>query len=373
LVLVRSVSGLIALRLDDETMTLIPITFVTSYGPNAPSTRIRVHEWVRRVGLRVKFSDYLGSGSAGPSVLARHPLATLHAERRLRRLSMARPRLLFIQRQASPLGDGSLERRLLSSAEFSVYDFDDALMWDWGQDRLVRRFAPPAPRACAAVKAADRVIAGNRILAEWAATLNDDIVVIPSCVDVDDYEPKVDFALSDPPLLGWVGSASSVGYLRRVSRALLEIHRRTGARLQVLGPGSGSLGPLDEMTDHVQWSPQAQSALLRTFDVGLMPLPRDSGATGKCGYKLLQYCAAGLPAVATAIGVNQEILAATGLPTPVTEAEWMEAILEVLSLSTESRRTIGSKARGIADSEYSFSRWRSAWEQAVLGPLGKTA
>jgi glycosyltransferase involved in cell wall biosynthesis len=221
----------------------------------------------------------------------------------------------------------------------------------------------------AAVQAADRVIAGNRILAEWAATLNDDVVVIPTCIDLDDYEPKVDFDLSDPPTLGWIGSLSSLPALQSFAGALLEIHRRTGARLRVLGPPSVSLGPLDKMADQSPWSPRAQRALLRTFDIGIMPLPADADSSGKCGYKLLQYCAAGLPSVATAIGVNQEILDAVGMPTPVTETEWMESVLELLSLSADSRRKMGSYARAVADAEYSFATWQSRWAQAVLGPL----
>ena len=352
-------------------MTPSPISFVTPYGPDAPSTRIRVYEWIRRMGLDVRLTDYLGYGSSRPSLLTRHPLAVVQAERRLRRLAGSRSRLLFLQRQASPFGNGRLESRLLRSADFSVYDFDDALMWDRGEGSLVRRLTPPAPRACAAVKTADRVIAGNRVLGQWAATLNDDVVVIPSCVDLDDYEPKMNFDLSDPPTLGWIGSASSISSLRSFTGALLEIHRRTGARLRVLGPCPVSLGPLDTMANQSLWSPRAQRALLHTFDLGIMPLPADADSSGKCGYKLLQYCAAGLPSVATAIGVNQEILEAVGLPTPVTEADWMEAVLELLSLPSESRSRMGFYARAVADAEYSFAAWRSRWERAVLGPLGQ--
>ncbi len=58
-----------------------------------------------------------------------------------------RPRRLLLHREASPLSRGGLERRLLSSSEFSIYDFDDALQWDYGAGGRLRRLAPKAPKA----------------------------------------------------------------------------------------------------------------------------------------------------------------------------------------------------------------------------------
>ena len=44
----------------------------------------------------------------------------------------------------------------------------------------------------AAAQQADRVIAGNEILADWASEVARDVVVVPSCVAVKQYRQKID-------------------------------------------------------------------------------------------------------------------------------------------------------------------------------------
>jgi hypothetical protein len=149
------------------------------YGRDGPSTRVRVFEWLDLIRVPVVVSSYLSHRNSHPSYVARHPVAVLAAERRLRGMASDRPRRLLLHREASPLSRGDLERRLLSSSELSVYDFDDALQWHWGAGGVLRRLAPKGPKAFMAVRHADRVIAGNPVLAEWASAHNDDVIVIP--------------------------------------------------------------------------------------------------------------------------------------------------------------------------------------------------
>ena len=102
--------------------------------------------------------------------------------------------------------------------------------------------------------------------------------------------------------------------LLTIARDLLELNRRCGARLTLIGTTCPSLGALERIIDRYAWSEQVQHDALATADVGLMPLHDDPYSRGKCGYKLLQYAAAGLPAVASPVGTNASILAALQLP-----------------------------------------------------------
>ena len=43
-------------------------------------------------------------------------------------------------------------------------------------------------------------------------------------------------------------------------------------------------------------------------DIGLAPLPDNRFTKGKCGFKILQYAAAGLPVVASPVGANAEYI-----------------------------------------------------------------
>jgi glycosyltransferase involved in cell wall biosynthesis len=338
---------------------------ITPYGRWGPSSRVRVYEWLERIAEPHRVSGYISQRNAAPATVARHPIAVLAAERRLRRIAAERPQMLLLHREASPLSRGHLERRLLDSAGFAVYDFDDALQWDHGEGGVLRRLAPKAPKALAAVRHADRVTAGNPILAEWAAEHNSDVVVVPSCVAPERYSAKRDYAVADPPRLGWVGSADSEPYLLAIGPALEEVHRRSGARVTLLGTAWPRLGRLEALIDRVAWTEQAQHELLAGFDVGLAPLPDDAYERGKCGYKLLQYAAAGTPLVASPVGVNGEILAQLGMPAAETTADWVEAIVELLEDGTERRATRGRHARRMVEERFSFDAWLPRWCAAM--------
>jgi glycosyltransferase involved in cell wall biosynthesis len=343
---------------------------ITPYGRGGGSSRVRVFGWLDRIGIDFTVGSYLSLSDAAPSRLVRRPMSVTRAELRLAAITHARPRRLLLHREASPLSRGWWERRLLTSAEFGVYDFDDALQWDRGEGGLARRFAPKAGKVRVAVRHADRVIAGNVVLADWASRHHQDVVVIPSCVALEDYMPKASYALHDPPRLGWIGSPHNEAYLLLISEALTEVHRRTGARVTLVGTTTPSLGGLESFIDRVAWSPDSQRAALSAMDIGLMPLPTTTYSLGKCGYKLLQYAAAGLPAVATPLGVNTELLSRFGMPAARNQDDWTTAILDLIDASAAGRERLGRSAREITGRMYSYDAWLPHWAAALeLGPV----
>ena len=338
---------------------------VTPYGRNGGSSRVRVFEWLDRISEPRIVSSYISHHNASASEVARRPFAVLTAERRLRRMTAEAPERLLLHREASPLSRGALERNLLSASAFSIYDFDDALQWDWGAGSRLRRIAPKAPKTLIATQTADRVVAGNPVLAEWAAEHNGDVVMIPSCVAPDRYRQKTDYAVGDPPRLGWIGSPGNESYLQVVASALREVHRRTGARLTLIGTTRPTLGDLEDIIDRVAWSESIQYALLSDLDLGLAPVPDLLYETGKSGYKLLQYAAAGTPVVASPVGVNREILSALQMPAPIGSDEWVDAILDVLTRPVQAREALGRRAREVTARRYSFDAWLPTWRDAM--------
>lgn len=338
---------------------------VTPYGRTAGSSRVRVFSWLDRISTPVRVHSYLSHRNADPGYLLRHPWAVWTAEEDLRRLARSRPAAVLLHREASPLSRGGLETALLRTAEWSVYDVDDALHTDIGEGPPWRRLAPKAPKAAAAARHADRVVAGNDILADWASAHARDVVVIPSCVDPADYRPKQDHRVSDPPVLGWIGSPDNEALLAAIGPALRELHRRTGARVRVVGTDRPSLGELEAILDRTRWSPHSQRELLATMDVGLMPLLDDPYSRGKCGYKLLQYAAAAVPAVASPVGTNRSILAALGLPAATSTEDWIGAVLGLLEASTESLAALGRQVREVVTRQYSYAAWRQRWQDSV--------
>jgi glycosyltransferase involved in cell wall biosynthesis len=340
------------------------IHVVMPHGRAGPSTRVRVFEWLDRISVPAVVNSYLSHRNSSPSYVARHPVAVVAAERRLRATASQRPQRLLLHREASPLSRGELERRLLTSADLAVYDFDDALQWDWGAGGRLRRLAPKAPKTFLAVRSADRVIAGSPVLAEWASQHNNDVRVIPSCVSPAAYRQKTDYRLGDPPRLGWIGSAHNERYIELVAPALREVNRQTGARLTLVSAAQPRLGDLETLIDRVPWSEGAQHRWLAEFDVGIAPLADDPHTRGKCGYKLLQYAAAGVPVVGSPIGVSRDILSRLAMPAP-TDGEWVDAILDLLHRSVEERADMGRHAKAVVQREFSYDAWLARWKQAM--------
>lgn len=335
-----------------------------SYGRKAGSARVRVFDWLDHLGLEIPVSDYLGQPSNSLKTVRRHPFRVLMAERTLRRRSReVGAQTALISRQASPFSNGAIERQILSGAARGVYDFDDALMFT--PQRPVERLWSKRKIWRASIDVADVVIAGNDYLADEAGKYNDNVIVIPSCVEPQVYLLKDDYSLAGPPVAVWLGSPSTEQYLRSIAEPLLAIHESHGLRLMLISAGEATLGALDQMIDRVQWTSESYQYHLARADIGIMPLEDTPWSRGKCAYKLLQYGAAGLPMIGSDVGTNSTVLRrADGLAVSST-AEWREAIEALIEEPVKRRAERGKSARLTIDEHYSFRMWAETWRGAV--------
>jgi glycosyltransferase involved in cell wall biosynthesis len=236
-----------------------------------------------------------------------------------------------------------------------AYDLDDALSVGSPAEgnRPFQWLKREAQRATASMRRARLVIAGNSFLAAHARELNANVEVIPSCVDPSEQALHV-HGERDIATIGWIGSHTTVPYLQPVLPVIARLNEtRVLARLVVVG---GDTGLREPWIEHRPWSLQRQSDDLAGFDVGIMPLPDTDWARGKSGYKLLQYFAAGVPAVASPVGVNAELVSDDrGLLASSTQ-EW-EHTLTAMLRDAEGRRASGAAARQFVEREYSYQRW----------------
>jgi glycosyltransferase involved in cell wall biosynthesis len=262
-----------------------------------------------------------------------------------------------------PFTGGRIESALLQRARWGVYDFDDAL---WADQRGgMHRFFGESAVWARAVRSADLVIAGNSYLAEAAAEHNATVRVIPSCVEPADYPLKQEYSVGPVPRLVWVGSPATERYLDPLAPALLRVHRLTGARLTLVSAGRRSLGELAPMTDRLRWDGARTDALLADADCGIMPLPDTPFTRGKCAYKLLQYGAAGLPVVASPVGVNGRVIGLLGGSAATDLVSWVDALVELLREPETVRRERGVTARRAVEEHFSFAAWRGTFLRAL--------
>jgi glycosyltransferase involved in cell wall biosynthesis len=106
-----------------------------------------------------------------------------------------------------------------------------------------------------------------------------------------------------------------------------------------------------------KWSGNKEKQLLLSFDIGMMPVKNDLWSLGKCGLKLIQYAASGLPSISHPIGVSGAIIdeGESGFLREDVEG-WREA-LERLGKDIDLRKRMGIKARAVAEERYSLEVW----------------
>lgn len=135
---------------------------------------------------------------------------------------------------------------------------------------------------------------------------------------------------------------------------LQEMARTHGALIRAVGTGPGA--DMD-LLERLPWAEETEGRLIQSMDIGIMPLDDTPWSRGKCGYKLIQYMACGLPVVASPVGVNSEIVedGVTGFLAS-SDAEWRDAISRLLA-DADLRRRMGEAGRKRMEELYSLQVW----------------
>jgi len=297
---------------------MMRVGFLALQAPDlSPGQRYRVEAFLpslERRGIKIRYDwlldrDDLQIFYGNYQASKKGRIAAKAAWRRLASVVKARDIDAFlVQREAFFLG-GAWSEWLAHLRAPVVYDFDDAI-WIKTISEANRRFAwlknvEKIPRI---VRMAHTVVAGNDYLAAWARNHSHNVVVVPSCVDTDQFAPAAAAPSSSPVTIGWSGSPSTIAHFRLLLPVLERLKAVYGprVRLRVMGDASFSHPPLELHGE--AWSSSAEMRLLREIDIGVMPLPDDEWTRGKCGAKGLVSMSMGAATVMSPVGVNVQIV-----------------------------------------------------------------
>jgi glycosyltransferase involved in cell wall biosynthesis len=266
---------------------------------------------------------------------------------------------VIVQRRLLPSWQCLVLRR---AARLLLFDFDDAVFLRDSyaarglHDRRRRR------RFVDLMRCADVVIAGNAFLAEhatrWAGSRR--VHLIPTCVDPERYPQAEPVRSGGGVELVWVGSSSTLQGLEAIAPLLDEIGRRVpGLCLKLICDRFLQLRDLAVLP--CPWTEASEAEEIARADIGISWIPDDDWSRGKCGLKVLQYMAAGLPVIANPVGVQVEMVrhGETGFLAQTPE-QWIEAVHR-LAHDPALRRRMGRAGRRLVESHYSVTAGTARW------------
>lgn len=275
--------------------------------------------------------------------------------RRLLVMSVAfRYRMIWLEKELFPYMPAWVEVLLYWVGVRYVVDYDDAIFhnYDLSVNEWMRRLL--GRKIDTVMRHAFCVIAGNDYLAERARSAGAKrVVVIPTVVDHHRY------SLSEKPrqgiTIGWIGSPSTQKYVEHLLPVFQALTQKSDFRLLLVGVTTDIVDRFPGINLDVQpWSEHTEAKLIQTMDIGIMPLEDGPWEKGKCGYKLIQYMASGVPVVASPVGVNPSIVAGAECGMLANELDdWKKAFTKLID-SESLRRKLGVAGRTAVKNQYSL-------------------
>jgi glycosyltransferase involved in cell wall biosynthesis len=259
--------------------------------------------------------------------------------------------VILIQREAMMFGPPVFEWLTTRAMKHPmVLDLDDATYVSYtsptygGIGKTLKWFS----KTDDLIRWANTVICGNSSIAEYVTGKGTKATIIPTVVDTDVFRPAPRPADESEVVLGWVGTHSTFPYLQTVFPVIANLAQRHRIRLKIVGAGRDDVTVPGVTVENLRWSLEREVADFQSIDIGLYPIDEaiyEGWASGKSGFKAIQYMAVGVPYVATPVGGSSEI-GETGVTHLFarTPEEWSKA-LEELIVNPGRRRALGAAGR----------------------------
>lgn len=336
------------------------VLLLSKYGRLGASTRVRTLQYLpglQNAGLQVAVHSLLSD----EALAARYQrgryrvlgLLRAYSERVRALLGRHKFNVVWIEKESLPWWPFWIERVLLRGVPY-VLDYDDADFHNYDLHRWAWVRSVYGRRLDRLMTGATLVVAGNEYLAQRARAAGAPWVeIVPTVIDLVRYpfDPQQTTQKSvDTQRVVWIGSPCTIHYIQSIRGALAQLAEKYPFVLRVIGGGAIEIPGVQ--IEVVHWSEATEVQSIRDCDIGIMPLLNTPWEKGKCGYKLIQYMACGLPTVASNVGVNAEIVQ-DGLTGYLASSpdDWVSSLASLLA-DGELRRTMGEAGRLLVEKKY---------------------
>ena len=345
------------------------LVIFSRYTPTQASTRVRFIQFIPALsaaGFQIDLQHILEDESVNShsslfKIISSRIFSLFRVMRQIKNIKQ--PALLHIHIELFPWIPYFIENsymRLVGIKKYSI-ELDDAWFHRYEDHNSILARYLLGNKINKLMKNASVVIAGNQYIADRAIEVGSRIIeVIPTVVDTDKYllnknnsNTNIKFHSSTKPVIGWIGSPSTTKFLCAIKNVINHIHNNNIATFVAIGADANQLE--DIAITAIPWSQSDELEKINAFDIGIMPLNDSLFERGKCGYKIIQYMACGLPVVASPVGVNSSIIihGKSGF-LATSEAEWIE-YLSILCSDPDLRSRLGHIGLQRATDNYSLN------------------
>jgi glycosyltransferase involved in cell wall biosynthesis len=261
--------------------------------------------------------------------------------------------LIVIEKELFPYIPAYFEWLLKVFRKKYIVDYDDAIFhhYDLNRNRIVKYFLRDKIKKV--IKYSSAVIVGNNYLYEYAIKWNKNVIMIPSVVSSNLYNSVKSENKENNFVIGWIGSPTTSYYLL----PLIEVFRKLQnphIKFKFIGVDKKIVNHFNGISvELVDWNPETEISDIKSFSVGIMPLNDTPWSRGKCGFKLIQYMACGIPVVASSVGANCDIVINdyTGFLAENND-DWFK-YLNLLSKDLVLQKRMGEAGLSIFEDKYS--------------------
>jgi len=272
---------------------------------------------------------------------------------------------VFVHREGAPMGPPIFEWIVAKLwGKKMIYDFDDAI-WipNTSAENKLAAVLKSVWKVKYICKWSHAVVGGNEYLCNYARQYNSNVVLIPTCVDMERMHNGVKEHKEGTVTIGWTGSHSTLPYLDEIMDVLQYAEQELNTKFILIANKKPDL-PLNNW-EYISWNEATEIEDLLKMDIGVMPLKGDNWSEGKCGFKLIQYLSLGIPAVASPVGVNK-VIVEEGVNGYLcrTKDEW-ESALKNLVTDIALRKQAGRAGRTKMLNEYSIAANKGKFIQVL--------
>lgn len=260
--------------------------------------------------------------------------------------------IVFIHREAFPLGPPVFEAVLFLFRKKVVFDYDDAIyLAPYGRSRFLSLLKCPW-KTSFTIRHSAHIIAGNDYLMRYAKCFNVRVSVIPTPIDTDTYNSPTSRPVDGEVVLGWIGSHTTQVFLDDIQNTIFALLTKyNNLRVHVIGGYLPSLA--HERVHFKKWHLETELEDISRFSIGIMPIPDTEWAKGKCAFKVILYMSMAIPCVCSAIGANNDVIKdGTDGFLAANKSEWFDKLSRLIE-DPALRRRIGEAGKETARKRFS--------------------